>query len=111
MNSHLGVGQTLALLNQLRDLVRDFAEQENRLNQELRVQVATERRRGDTTAGQQRAKLTEAIGAADAAAQTRRTNLEAFYAARLTRISRAMRASFRVRLLSKSHIIHEIMIA
>ena len=93
MSSHLGVTQSLELLEQLRSTVRDFAAREAKVNRDLTERVAKERHwreRGSTQLGQ---ALTTATAAADAALQVGREYSEARYRQRQSRLAGAFKAS------------------
>ena len=45
MSSHLGVDQTLELLDRLKGTVHDFAEREEKLEQDFRIRIGRVRQR------------------------------------------------------------------
>ena len=93
MNSNLGVGQTLELLERLRGILREFAASEDKLNQEFRLRISAERRRGEETVVEETGRLTGQLEAAAAGFQSAKETVEAKYGRRKARISKGRQAS------------------
>ena len=67
MSSHLGVNETLALLDRLKSGVQDFATGEEKLAGEFRVRFAAETKAFKTVQEEQASRLTEDITGVEAA--------------------------------------------
>ncbi|HXR03748.1 MAG TPA: hypothetical protein VN836_03475, partial [Verrucomicrobiae bacterium] len=61
MSSHLGLNETLALLNRLRSAIQDFAAREEKLAGEFRVRSAAEAKAFDADTQRQESRLAVAI--------------------------------------------------
>src|SRR6185369_845578 len=101
VSSHLGVAQTLDLVENLKATVRDFAAREEKLNNELRTKVAAARHRRDAATEATTNDLSTAIAKAEAAYEAEKTNAELRFERRKAAIVEAHR-------LSKKKALHEI---
>ena len=66
MSSHLGVKETLELLESLKGLLREFAATEEKLNLQLRAKISSLHRRRDEAINALATRLSEEIEQADA---------------------------------------------
>ena len=98
MSSHLGVDQTLELLDRLKGTVHDFAEREEKLEQDFRIRIGRVRQRRNDAVEEVENELVVAIGVADAESQTTKQAVEARYARRQSRITEAHQAAKKKRL-------------
>ena len=76
MSSHLGVTQTLDLVENLKATVRDFAAREEKLNNDLRTKVAAVRHRRDAAMEETANRLSAALAEAEAAYEAEKSNAE-----------------------------------
>jgi DNA segregation ATPase FtsK/SpoIIIE, S-DNA-T family len=88
-----GIREVLALLDRLRDTVRDFGAREQSLRDELERQSAATIRSWDNTSQVEAARVAESIGGLRKAAEAARARTEAQFEARERRIREAAQAS------------------
>ncbi len=89
MNSHLGLNETLALLDRLRSAIQDFAAREEKLAGEFRVRSAAEAKAFETASQEQASRLAVAIAAAGAAFQIEKGEWRSKFERRKSRITQA----------------------
>jgi hypothetical protein len=70
VNSHLGLNETLALLDRLRSVIQDFAAREEKLAAEFRTRSVVEAKTYETAKREQTSRLSTAIADAEAAFET-----------------------------------------
>ncbi|GDY23088.1 hypothetical protein LBMAG56_44350 [Verrucomicrobiota bacterium] len=87
--------KTLALVDDLRETVRDFAAREQKALREYSVQTARARQRGDLDAGQLRAQVAGQIQISALSVASAKATATARAHARAERITKALRASKR----------------
>jgi len=95
VSSHLGVAQTVDLVENLRATVRDFAAREEKLNNDLRTKVATVRHRRDAATEETANQLAAALTEAEAAYEAEKANAELRFERRKAAIVEAHRLSKR----------------
>ena len=110
--SNPGVSQIVALLNALKDAVRDFAAREEKINGDFRAQSAAAARLADDAAAKRAAKLADAVDAENAALEERKIRRQADYENRKARIA-AAHAAVRKRVMDEigeqhGHLKHKI---
>ncbi|MBI5385224.1 MAG: ATP-binding protein [Verrucomicrobia bacterium] len=93
MSRHLGVKGTLALLEELRGAVSDFAAREQKLTQEFRVKTGVELRQFEAALEQENARLAAETAKADAEFQAKEKAFKAKLEAREARIIKAHRGA------------------
>src|SRR4051794_34262648 len=93
VSSHLGVAQTLDLVENLKGTVRDFAAREEKLQQDLGGKLAALRHRHNAATAEVATQLSTAIAQAESAYEAERANAELTYNRRKTRITEAHRLS------------------
>ena len=86
MNSNLGIGKTLELLERLRGTARELTARAEKLNAEFHTRTGREQRLRETATEKQAADLSAAISEAEAAFTAAREAAQAKYEARKTRI-------------------------
>ena len=74
MSSHLGLNETLALLDRLRSAIQDFAAREEKLAGEFRVRSAAEAKAFESATQEQASRLSVAIAGAGAHSKLKRAN-------------------------------------
>ncbi len=89
MNRHPGVSEIVALLDTLRNVIRDFAARENRLNTEFRAQSAAATRLADEASLTRTSKLAEAADRENAAFEERKQHCQTHFDNRRARIYHA----------------------
>ena len=89
MSSHLGLNETLALLDRLRSAVQDFAAREEKLAGEFRTRSAAETKAFDATTQRQESRLAVAIADAETAFETENDKWRSKFEKRKARISQA----------------------
>jgi len=89
VNRHLGANEMLALLNQLKSVLQDFAAQEEKLGGELRARTGAENKAYEAASRAQDAQSAEILSGAEAAAETERKNLRSRFERRKARITQA----------------------
>ena len=94
----LGVKNVLELLQQLGGVVRDSVGKEDKLTHEFRTRGAAETQRHETALAELEAQLSAAVSQADAGFNTAKERLQALYAWRKDRITRAHKSSHKQRL-------------
>jgi len=87
VNSHLGVRETLELLENLRGTVREFNAREEKLVQELRSKLSLLQRRRDEAIDSATRRLAEEIAKADSSFADGKTSAEAAYKRQKSSIS------------------------
>lgn len=87
MNSHLGVKETLELLDSLKGTVREFAVREERLVQELRNKVSLLQRRRDEAIESASKRLAEETAQADSSFEEGKASADATYKKQKSSIS------------------------
>ncbi len=95
MSSHLGIKQTLELVDALKSNVRDFAAREEKLNQDLAGKTGLEKQRRDKGVADIDKKLAADIADIEVSIVAAREAENARYHARKTRIRKANRTSKR----------------
>ncbi|MFZ0827373.1 MAG: FtsK/SpoIIIE domain-containing protein [Verrucomicrobiia bacterium] len=90
MNKHLGVNETLALLDRVNRVLSDFAGREEKLGNELRTRIGAENKAHEAAAGNQSAEVAELIAGAEAGCETEKKNRQANFEKRKARISQAL---------------------
>ncbi len=93
MSNHLGVKETLDLLNTLQRTVREFAAAEDRLQREFQGQAATQRTHCQAAVAKLRTESAASVEHAEAALQSRRAEAQAKREQRMALIARAARIS------------------
>lgn len=93
MSSHLGVSETLELLNRLKNAASDFAAREHKVEQEFRLKTAVELGKFEAAVTEENARLTAATAQAEATFRTKQERLEAAYVKRRARIHKAHHGS------------------
>ena len=89
MNRHPGVSEIIALLNALRNVIRDFAARENRSNSEFHAQSAAAVRLADEASVRRTSKLAEDVDRENAAFEERKQQCQIRYDNRKARINQA----------------------
>ena len=95
MSSHLTVSQTVALLDNLKVTVREFAAHEEKLTREFRINTQGAERRFSEQIETHEAEAATKISEAEAAYQSAKAKLQSKYEQRKARISKAQKASNR----------------
>ena len=98
MSSHLGVEQTLELLDSLKTAVQDFTEREEKISSEFRLRIGRVRQRCQETTAEISEQLAAAIGGEDESCQSAKRAVEAEHERRQTKISNAHKAAMKKRL-------------
>ena len=93
MNRHPGVSEIVALLNALKNAIRDFAAREKKLNGEFRAQSAAADKLADEAGMKRSSKLAGGVDRENAAFEERKRQLQINYDNRKARINRAHAAS------------------
>ena len=93
MSSHLGTSETLALLKQLRDAVREFTAREDKLNAEFRARTTAQTRTFEAAAAAQVQHSAETVAKADAAFQEQKRQCQLRFDQRKVRINQAHMSS------------------
>ena len=89
MNRHLGVQETLQLLDQLRGVVKDCAARERTLTQDFAGRTLAENRRLDANLTDEQEQLAQALRQAETEFQAVEQHLEEWFVRRKGRIDRA----------------------
>ncbi|MGD0744706.1 MAG: hypothetical protein ABSA45_06085, partial [Verrucomicrobiota bacterium] len=89
MSSHLGLNETLALLNRLRSAVQDFAAREEKLAGEFRTRSAAEAKVFDTDKQRQESRLAVAIADAEEDFEIQKAKWESKFEKRKALITQA----------------------
>ena len=89
MNRHPGASEIVALLDTLRNVIRDIAARENRLNSELHAQSAAASRLADEASVRRTTKLAEDVDRENAAFEERKQHCQTHFDNRKARIHRA----------------------
>ena len=89
MNSHPGVSEIVALLNALKNVIRDFAARETKLNGDFRAQSAAADKLADEASVKRASKLAEGVDRENAAFEERKQQCQIHYDNRKARINRA----------------------
>ena len=97
MTSHLHAEQALALLENLRDTVREFAAREQKVQHDFTLQTARARQRGGLDADQLRAQIANQIQISALSVARAKATATARTQARTERIQKALRNSRRQR--------------
>ncbi len=93
MSSHLGIHETLALLNRLRETVQEFAAREEKLSAGFRARSAAESKAFEAASSEQMTQAAEALARADAGFQAEKQKCQARYERRKGKISQGHLAS------------------
>lgn len=89
MSSHLGVQDTLRLVESLRETVRAVTARERALTQDFTARTLAETRRLEAAVADEELQLSEALGQAEAEQQARQQHLESWFVRRKGRIEKA----------------------
>jgi hypothetical protein len=89
VNSHLGLNETLALLDQLRSVLQDFAAREEKLAAEFRTRSAAEAKAFETATQEQTSRLSKAVTDAEAAFENEKEKWRAKFEKRKEWITQA----------------------
>ncbi len=89
MSSHLGLNETLALLNRLRSAIQDFAAREEKLAGEFRTRSAAEAKVFDAATQRQESRLAVAIADAEDAFEVEKDKRRSKFEKRKARITQA----------------------
>ncbi len=89
MNRHPGASEIVALLNALKNVIRDFAAREKKLNTDFRAQSAAADKLADEADVKRSAKLAGDVDDENAAFEERKRQLQINYDNRKARINRA----------------------
>ena len=87
MSSHLGINETLALLDQLKSAIQDFAAREGKLNDEFRARFAAETKAFESAQEKQVSWLTESLADVEAAFEAGKDKQRFKFESRKTRIN------------------------
>ena len=93
MNSNLGAGATLELLDRLRSTMRDLAARADKLDKEFHTRMGRERRHHEAAVAEQAKELSAVRGESEAAVAAAKQAAEAKYEQRKGWIGRAYQAS------------------
>ena len=93
MSSHLGVNETLALLDRLKSAIQDFAAREGKLNDEFRARFAAETKAFESDREKQTSWLTESLADVEAAIEAEKDKWRSKFENRKTRINHAHTAA------------------
>ncbi len=97
MSSHQTADQSLALLENLRETIREFAAREQKIQHDFQVQTARARQRGNIDADQLRAQIAGQIQVAALSVENAKATATTRAQTRAERIARALRNSRRQR--------------
>ncbi|MBA4146709.1 MAG: ATP-binding protein [Verrucomicrobia bacterium] len=89
MSKHFGVAQTITLVEQLREFVRDFTAREEKLNQEFRGKFNIEQQRRDQASEESAARLSAEMAQARETFAETKTRLEAKFTTRKAWLAKA----------------------
>ena len=89
MSSHLGLNETLALLDRLRSAIQDFAAREEKLAGEFRTRSAAEAKAFEAATQRQESRLAVAIADAEAAFEIEKAKWQSKFEKRKARITQA----------------------
>ena len=89
MNRHPGVSEIIALLNALRNVIRDFAARESKLNSEFRAQSAAADKLADEAGVTRASNLADGVDCENAAFEERKQQCQIRYDNRKARINQA----------------------
>ncbi len=95
MSSHLGVKETVALLEKLRSAIADFAGREDKLNREFASRAAAEAKSFETAGNEQRSRQAELFSQTEQRFQTRVQECLAEFQKRKVRINEAHKTARR----------------